>query len=910
MYKRASRAIANVAIRYGWSMQTKLVVIFLVVKVIPLFILTYIAWSQFMVLGRTLREIAVEDSKASLNDSAVKNIERMSTDTALRVAEFLYARDDDILYVSKLQPTEENFSTFINNMRKRLIRQGKWELAADGKSWIDTEKPAPGKLAVSTNTENNDMDGFHSIAPEPFDYANVPVYDEITFIGLDGREVLKVVSPDSTKRHHRLSPETKDVSKRENTFVKAETYFQKLTGLRPGQIFVSDVIGAYVASNYIGMYTPDIVGKASADRGYKIDYKPQEQAYAGQENPNGRRFEGIVRWGTPVADEHGEVIGYVTLALNHDHIMEFVDHITPMDERYTELPSAFEGNYAFIWDYQCRSICHPRHHSIVGFDAETGEPQIPWLESSIYDGWKRSRTEKWTDYVRNIPVFHEQSREKKPAPELTRAGLVGLDGRYLNNAPQCTGWMDLTVNGGSGSFYILWSGLYKINTAAAIPYYTGQYAPSEANGFSRRGFGFVAIGSGREYFTMPAQATEAKLVTSIGENLRSTLSSLILTTAILTALVIVIAVWMARSISRPVRSMAEHMSHLAIGDMVGADVSASVQERYDEIGLLARSLHDLTLSRRDELDMANAIAAGDYTRTIPLRSEHDLLGKALNAMVRINKNALSQVNQAIEEVSFGADAVSDVSVSLSQGVQTSESVLKQISETVDTVDRQAQENTAHARGANQLAIDSQTAAQRGYGSVTQLAAAMSQIQQAGAKIATVAKLIDDIAFQTNLLALNASVEAARAGRHGKGFSVVADEVRNLSARSAKAAHETGEMVESMLKLMELGAQQAEHSDREFQGIVETTAQVAKLFESIVDASNAQSAAVSEIVRSLEQIGEVTQGNSQNAQQMASSAGTLSRQAEELRQMISHFRLGSAHDGGEAEARQRRELSED
>ncbi len=70
---------------------------------------------------------------------------------------------------------------------------------------------------------------------------------------------------------------------------------------------------------------------------------------------------------------------------------------------------------------------------------------------------------------------------------MTKQGLVGLDGRYLNNAPQCTGWMDLARDGGSGSFYILWSGLYKLNTAAAIPYYTGQYAPSQANGQSNSG---------------------------------------------------------------------------------------------------------------------------------------------------------------------------------------------------------------------------------------------------------------------------------------------------------------------------------------------------------------------------------------------------------------------------------------
>ena len=83
--------------------------------------------------------------------------------------------------------------------------------------------------------------------------------------------------------------------------------------------------------------------------------------------------------------------------------------------------------------------------------------------------------------------------------------MVGLDCRYLNFAPQCTGWFDLTRDGGSGSFRILWSGLWKLNTAAAIPYYTGQY------GNSRRGFGFVAVGAGLDEFHRPAMTTQATL---------------------------------------------------------------------------------------------------------------------------------------------------------------------------------------------------------------------------------------------------------------------------------------------------------------------------------------------------------------------------------------------------------------
>lgn len=442
MPEQNSSSLGTMVKRYGFSMQTKLLVIFLVAKVIPLIILCLIAWRQFMILGDALRQISVTDSAAALNDSAVKNIERMSTDTAYDVARFLYNRDTDILYAASMLPDEKSYSAFINGTVRRIVKSGAWEVAPDGNSWKTTTTHTPFPAGVSTNPENDDMNGFHAIPGEPFDFSMVPLYDEITFVDTSGMELVKVVAKDSPKKRTPLTPEKRDVSKRENTFVKAETYFEKLKKLKPGEIYVSDVIGEYIGSNFIGMYTPNFISQAAEQRGYPIPYNPEEQAYAGMENPVGKRFEGIVRWATPVTDEKGAIKGYVTLALNHDHIMEFVDHITPMDERYTELPSAFEGNYAFIWDYKCRSICHPRHHSIVGFDKETGEPQVPWLENSIYEGWLKSGNASWTDYVKDMPTFHEQSRTKRPSPELTRKGLIGLDGRWLNNAPQCTGWMD------------------------------------------------------------------------------------------------------------------------------------------------------------------------------------------------------------------------------------------------------------------------------------------------------------------------------------------------------------------------------------------------------------------------------------------------------------------------------------
>jgi signal transduction histidine kinase/PAS domain-containing protein len=390
------------------------------------------------------------------------------------------------------------------------------------------------------------------------------------------------------------------------------------------------------------MYTPE----NAAQRG--LEFRPEEEAYAGRENPNGRRFKGIVRWAAPVV-RGGRIAGYVTLALDHDHIMEFVDHVTPMSERYVEMPSAFEGNYAFIWDYKCRSICHPRHHSIVGFNPETGEPEVPWLEEQIYNEWQASGL-PYTEFIKDVPVFQAQSRSKKPAPELTAAGLVGLDGRYLNNAPQCTGWFDLTREGGSGSFLILWSGIWKPNTTATIPYYTGNY------GKTKRGFGFVAIGAGLEDFQRPALATKAALDSvlteanqtlansareageAISKNLFNTTISLVVSAGLMILLVVMVAVWMASVFTQSITRLIAGISRFRAGER---------QFRFnsrvkDEIGTLADSFDE----------MADSLVATDRDLLIITSMEQKIIYANNHVLAAMHKTLSEVIGRPYSELSF------------------------------------------------------------------------------------------------------------------------------------------------------------------------------------------------------------------------------------------------------------------
>ena len=611
--------------RLGLKMRERLILLFVTVVVIPLVLLTIISISQFNYLGEELKvridsvkeeannsldkmaQIAIDDSVEALKNSTIIQLERTSTDLANNIAAFLYQRDNDILYAAGLLRSENTYRHFLQYKTGKIVKQREWGLTVDGKAWIPIGHKPEGTMSPSTNGENNS--GYRNRPPDLMETEDRPLYLEMTFVDTEGYERIKVTTSSQTDR------ELKNVSNRLNTYIKAETYFNELKQLKPGEIYVSDVIGEYVGSRLIGMYTPEVC----ADRGQP--FRPWEEAFAGKENPLGKRFKGLIRWATPIA-QGGQIIGYVTLALDHDHIMEFVDRITPMDERYVEMPSAYEGNYAFIWDYQCRCIAHPRHHSIVGYDSETGEPQVPWLEESIYNDWLASGL-PYAEFIKSVPVFQEQSRNKRLAQPLTSEGLVGLDGRYLNNAPQCTGWFDLTKEGGSGSFLIFWSGIWKPNTAATIPYYTGNY------GKTKRGFGFVAIGAGLEDFQRPARETEKQIleiieitdtvIIDVIQETTNLISGSMVSNALkigliasgITLVMIVILIWIASSFSASINNLVIGISHFHAGERH----FRFIVPVNDEIGKLAKSFNA----------MADSLAESDRGPVIITNNEEKII---------------------------------------------------------------------------------------------------------------------------------------------------------------------------------------------------------------------------------------------------------------------------------------------
>ena len=227
----------------------------------------------------------------------------------------------------------------------------------------------------------------------------------------------------------------------------------------------------YVKSNIVGKFTKEKTQKAN------ISFTPSNHGYAGLENPKGQKFDGIIRFITPKY-QNGKKIGYISMALDHKHIMEFTDYVVPTKDNKRNYSDASTGNYTFMWDNEGRNISHARDYFIVGFDEETGKRVKPWLSQDITNKLKKSNM-KWEDFLDNYPTFENQSLQKNPTLSQIKDGNIALDCRYLNFAPQCNGWMQITQDGGYGSFVIFWSNVWKLTTVAAIPYYTGQYKNSK-----------------------------------------------------------------------------------------------------------------------------------------------------------------------------------------------------------------------------------------------------------------------------------------------------------------------------------------------------------------------------------------------------------------------------------------------
>jgi methyl-accepting chemotaxis protein len=341
---------------------------------------------------------------------------------------------------------------------------------------------------------------------------------------------------------------------------------------------------------------------------------------------------------------------------------------------------------------------------------------------------------------------------------------------------------------------------------------------------------------------------------------------------------IFVAIFLSHSIAGAIRSVLIQAETIAAGDLTHDDLKVSSQ---DELGELTAAINGMSGSLKRMI-----VAIMDNSAHVASASEELSSSATLQAQgADMQKDQTTQVATAMQEMSATVHEVSENSLKAAN----------------------ASHNAAQAARQGGQAVQETLATMRSIADSTRkVAMRITELGKSSEKIGKIIAVIDDIADQTNLLALNAAIEAARAGEQGRGFAVVADEVRKLAERTAQATKEIAGMIESIqvetrsaVEAMELGNREVESgvkktsaSGAALEEIIKMSEDVGGMIAQIATAATEQSSATEQINASVAQISSATQESSVAAGQTAKACSDLSGMALDLQNIVSQFKLDS------------------
>lgn len=360
-------------------------------------------------------------------------------------------------------------------------------------------------------------------------------------------------------------------------------------------------------------------------------------------------------------------------------------------------------------------------------------------------------------------------------------------------------------------------------------------------------------------------------------------------------LLLILLIFISRSIVRPLKKLQSSAQKIADGDLeVAVDVRSS-----DEVGQVGTAVSNIVGRLReyiryiDEISsVLDQIAEGNlvYDLKCDYEGEFSKIKLSLLNIRRTLSDTFGGISEAADEVAAGSTQLAGGSQSLSAGATEQAASVEELSASVTEVEERVQHNAESAKEANRLSDSASEQMRAGNERMAELTRAMEEIKASSGQIGQILKTIDDIAFQTNILALNAAVEAARAGEAGKGFSVVADEVRNLAAKSSQAAKSTASLIEASLRSVKNGASVADETKESFSKASDSVSRTSELMAGIAEISVQQTGSIRQIRQGLDQISAAVQTTSATAEEAAASSEELSGQAQELKALVDKFKI--------------------
>ena len=296
------------------------------------------------------------------------------------------------------------------------------------------------------------------------------------------------------------------------------------------------------------------------------------------------------------------------------------------------------------------------------------------------------------------------------------------------------------------------------------------------------------------------------------------------------------------------------------------------------------------------LEEASRFAADLASCNLGTRSSHSYsgtMGMLMQRLQQIQSNLRAVVGDVRTEVRGFANTAHEIAQSsfdLANRTESQSSNLQQTAASMEEISGTVAQTADTAQHLAQESEQSKQVASRSGAAISEVGAAMEHIRGSSTRMSEIIGVIESIAFQTNLLALNAAVEAARAGEQGRGFAVVADEVRALAQRSATAAKEVGSLITRTVDGISDGNARMRAAGETINGMVDAVDRVSALVHQIGIATREQSAGIAQVNAAVAELDSVTQQNAALVEQSTSAADSLRQSARTLERSVDVFHL--------------------